>query len=161
MGKLRDWLKRKVSDPLLALLARGLSPHDLSLAVVVSLGLAINPIIGTTTVLCLVAGRLFRLNHLVMQTINHVSYPLQIVLLIPLVRLGELVTGADPLPLSWDLLIEEFQKSFWGFVAKFGMAYVHGLLGWVLVVPLAGLGLYLLLVRVFRRICPPPDSPSP
>jgi uncharacterized protein (DUF2062 family) len=161
MGRLRDWLKRKVSDPLLALLARGLSPHDLSLAVVVSLGLAINPIIGTTTVLCLVAGRLFRLNHLVMQTINHFSYPLQIVLLIPFVRLGELVTGADPLPLSWDLLIEEFQKSFWGFVAKFGMAYVHGLLGWVLVVPLAGLGFYLLLVRVFRRICPPPGSPSP
>ena len=76
MGKLRAWLKQKVSDPLLALLTRGLSPQDLSLAVVVSLGLGINPIIGSTSLLCLVAGRLFRLNHLVMQTVNYLAYPL-------------------------------------------------------------------------------------
>ncbi|MCX6918770.1 MAG: DUF2062 domain-containing protein [Verrucomicrobia bacterium] len=160
MGKLRAWLKQKVSEPLLALLTRGLSPQDLSLAVVVSLGLAINPIIGTTTVFCLVAGRLFRLNHLVMQTINHITYPLQLVLIVPFVRLGEMVTGAEALPLSPSLLFEEFQKSFWGFVAKFGMAYVHGLLGWVLVVPVTCFGLYFLLTRLFRRLCTAPD-PAP
>ncbi len=160
MGRLRDWLKRKVSDPLLALLKRGLSPRDLALAVVVSLGLAINPIIGTTTVLCLVAGRVCRLNHLVMQTVNHLAYPLQLLLLVPFVRLGEFLTGADPLPLSPSLLIEEFQKSFWGFVAKFGMAYAHGLLGWALVVPVTCFGLYFLLARLFRRLCPPTPSPA-
>ena len=158
MGKLRAWLKQKVGDPLLALLTRGLSPQDLSLAVVVSLGLGINPIIGSTSLLCLVAGRLFRLNHLVMQTVNHLAYPLQFLLLVPFVRLGETVVGAEALPLSPSLLIEEFQRSFWGFVAKFGMAYVHGLLGWVLVVPVTCFGLYFLLTRLFRR---PGTAPSP
>jgi uncharacterized protein (DUF2062 family) len=158
MGKLRAWLKQKVSDPLLALLTRGLSPQDLSLAVVVSLGLGINPIIGSTSLLCLVAGRLFRLNHLVMQTVNYLAYPLQFLLLVPFVRLGETVVGAEALPLSPSLLIEEFQRSFWGFVAKFGMAYVHGLLGWVLVVPVTCFGLYFLLTRLFRR---PGTAPSP
>jgi hypothetical protein len=158
MGKLRAWLKQKVSEPLLALLTRGLSPQDLSLAVVVSLGLGINPIIGSTSVFCLVAGRLFRLNHLVMQTVNHLAYPLQFLLLVPFVRLGETVVGAEALPLSPSLLIEEFQRSFWGFVAKFGMAYVHGLLGWVLVVPVTCFGLYFLLTRLFRR---PGTAPSP
>jgi uncharacterized protein (DUF2062 family) len=158
MGKLRAWLKQKVSDPLLALLTRGLSPQDLSLAVVVSLGLGINPIIGSTSLLCLVAGRLFRLNHLVMQTVNYLAYPLQFLLLVPFVRLGEMVMGAEALPLSPSLLIEEFQRSFWGFVAKFGMAYVHGLLGWVLVVPVTCFGLYFLLTRLFRR---PSTAPSP
>ena len=158
MGKLRAWLKQKVGDPLLALLTRGLSPQDLSLAVVVSLGLGINPIIGSTSLLCLVAGRLFRLNHLVMQTVNHLAYPLQFLLLVPFVRLGETVVGAEALPLSHSLLIEEFQRSFWGFVAKFGMAYVHGLLGWVLVVPVTCFGLYFLLTRLFRR---PGTAPSP
>ena len=158
MGKLRAWLKQKVSDPLLALLTRGLSPQDLSLAVVVSLGLGINPIIGSTSLLCLVAGRLFRLNHLVMQTVNYLAYPLQFLLLVPFVRLGEMVMGAEALPLSPSLLIEEFQRSFWGFVAKFGMAYVHGLLGWVLVVPVTCFGLYFLLTRLFRR---PGTAPSP
>lgn len=158
MGKLRAWLKQKVSEPLLALLTRGLSPQDLSLAVVVSLGLGINPIIGSTSLLCLVAGRLFRLNHLVMQTVNYLAYPLQFLLLVPFVRLGETVVGAEALPLSPSLLIEEFQRSFWGFVAKFGMAYVHGLLGWVLVVPVTCFGLYFLLTRLFRR---PGTAPSP
>jgi uncharacterized protein (DUF2062 family) len=158
MGKLRAWLKQKVSDPLLALLTRGLSPQDLSMAVVVSLGLGINPIIGSTSLLCLVAGRLFRLNHLVMQTVNYLAYPLQFLLLVPFVRLGETVVGAEALPLSPSLLIEEFQRSFWGFVAKFGMAYVHGLLGWVLVVPVTCFGLYFLLTRLFRR---PGTAPSP
>ena len=104
MGKLRAWLKQKVSDPLLALLTRGLSPQDLSLAVVVSLGLGINPIIGSTSVVCLVAGRLFRLNHLVMQTVNYLVYPLQFLLLVPFVRLGEMIAGAEALPLSPSLL---------------------------------------------------------
>ena len=160
MGKLRAWLKQKVSDPLLALLTRGLSPQDLSLAVVVSLGLGINPIIGSTSLLCLVAGRLFRLNHLVMQTVNYLAYPLQFLLLVPFVRLGEFMTGAEALPLSPSLLIEEFQRSFWGFVAKFGMAYVHGLLGWVLVVPVTCFGLYFLFTRLFCRFCSAP-SPAP
>ena len=161
MGKLRAWLKQKVRDPLLALLTRGLSPQDLSLAVVVSLGLGINPIIGSTSVVCLVAGRLFRLNHLVMQTVNYLAYPLQFLLLVPFVRLGEMIAGAEALPLSPSLLIEEFQKSFWGFVAKFGLAYVHGLLGWVLVVPVTCFGLYFLLIRLFRRFDPPDTTPTP
>jgi len=109
-------------------------------------------------VVCLVAGRLFRLNHLVMQTVNYLAYPLQFLLLVPFVRLGETVVGAEALPLSPSLLIEEFQRSFWGFVAKFGMAYVHGLLGWVLVVPVTCFGLYFLLTRLFRR---PGTAPSP
>jgi uncharacterized protein (DUF2062 family) len=161
MGRIRAWLKQKVSNPLLALLKRGLSPHDLALAAVVSLGVAVNPIIGSTTVLCLIAGRLLRLNHLVMQTVNYLAYPLQFILLVPFVRLGEQLTGAEPLPLSPSLLIEEFQKSFGGFVAKFGLAYAHGLLGWVLVVPVTCFGLYFLFIRLFRRLSPTDASPAP
>jgi uncharacterized protein (DUF2062 family) len=161
MGRVADWLKRRVKDPLLAELKQGLSAEQLSAAVTVSLAIAINPVIGTTTVLCLLAGKVFRLNHVVMQTVNHLTYPLQIALLVPFVRLGEKVTGAEPLPLSPSLLIEEFQKSFGGFLAKFGLAYLHGILGWVIVVPLSGLVLHLLLTRLFRRLRPTPSTATP
>lgn len=156
MRRIRDWLTRRVVEPLIAQVKRGLTAEGLAAGVTVSLAIAINPVIGTTTVLCLLAGRLFRLNHVVMQTVNHLTYPLQILLLVPFVRLGEWLTGAEPLPLSPSLLIEEFkQSSFWGFVAKFGLAYAHGLLGWVLVAPITCLALYFVLVPLFRRICPP------
>jgi uncharacterized protein (DUF2062 family) len=158
MGRAGDWLGRTVRDPLLAQLRQGATPEAVSAAVVVALALAIVPVIGVTTLLCLLAGRLFRLNHIVMQVVNHVSYPLQLILLVPFVRLGETLTGADPIALSPTALIEEFSRSFGGFVAKFGMAYVHGLIGWVLTVPLLCWLLHLLLRRVFRRFVPTPAS---
>jgi hypothetical protein len=161
MGRVATWLARRVKDPLVAELKQGLSAEALSAALVTSLAIAINPIIGTTTVLCLLAGRLFRLNHVVMQTVNHLTYPLQIVLIVPFVRLGEKVAGAEPLPLDVGLLIAEFQKSIGGFAAKFGMAYVHGLLGWLLVVPVAAFLLHLVLVPIFRRFRPSSPTPSP
>ena len=93
-----------------------------------------------------------------MQVVNHVSYPLQLILLVPFVRLGEAIVGADPVALSPGALIDEFNKSFGGFVSQFGMAYVHGLLGWALTVPLlCGLA-HLLLRRLFRRFAPSPAS---
>jgi uncharacterized protein (DUF2062 family) len=159
MGRAGDWLGRRVRDPLLAQLRQGATPEAVSAAVVVAFALAIVPVIGVTTLLCLLAGRIFRLNHIVMQVVNHVSYPLQLILLVPFVRLGETLTGADPIALSPTALIEEFSRSFGGFVAKFGMAYVHGLIGWVLTVPLLCWLLHLLLRRVFRRFAPTPASP--
>lgn len=158
MGRAGDWLRRTVRDPLLAQLRQGATPEGVSAAVVVAFALAIIPIIGATTVLCLLAGRLFRLNHVVMQVVNHASYPLQLLLLVPFVRLGETLTGADPLALSPTALIEEFNRSFGGFVAKFWTAYLHGLLGWALTVPLLCWALHLLLRRVFRRFAPAPAS---
>jgi hypothetical protein len=117
------------------------------------------PVIGITTLGCVVAGRIFRLNHVVMQLVNHLSYPLQILLLVPFVRLGETLTGADPVALSPSALIDEFNRSFSGFVAKFWMAYVHGVLGWVATaVPLCWL-LHFILRATFRKILPKPTTP--
>jgi uncharacterized protein (DUF2062 family) len=158
MGRVGDWLRRTVRDPLLAQLRQGATPEAVSAAVVVAFALAIVPVIGVTTLLCLLAGRLFRLNHIVMQVVNHVSYPLQLILLVPFVRLGETLTGADPIALSPTALIDEFNRSFGGFVAQFWKAYLHGLLGWALTVPLLCWLLHLLFRRLFRRFVPSPAS---
>ena len=158
MGRVGDWLRRTVRDPLLAQLRQGATPEAVSAAVAIAFALAIIPVIGVTTLLCLLAGRLFRLNHIVMQVVNHVSYPLQLILLVPFVRLGETLTGADPIALSPTALIDEFNRSFGGFVAQFWKAYLHGLLGWALTVPLLCWLLHLLFRRLFRRFVPSPAS---
>jgi uncharacterized protein (DUF2062 family) len=164
MGRVSDWLRRKVRDPLVAELRQGATPEDVATAVAVSFAIAINPVIGTTTLGCVVAGRAFRLNHVVMQVVNHSSYPLQILLIVPFVRLGESLTGAAPMALSPSAIIDEFNRSFAGFVAKFWMAYVHGLIGWVVTVPLACWTLRLILRAAFRKLLPAsttPCTPSP
>jgi len=159
MGRVSDWLRRKVRDPLIAELRQGATPEAVAAAVTVSLAISVNPIIGTTTVGCIVAGRLFRLNHVVMQVVNHVSYPLQIILIVPFVRLGETVTGAEHVPLSPSAIVDEFSRSFGGFLQKFGMAYAHGIIGWLIVVPAAAWLLNFALRAVFRRVLPKPSAP--
>ena len=159
MRRIGDWLRRRVRDPLLAELRQGTSPEALSAAVTVSFALAIVPIIGVTTMLCVISGRAFRLNHVVMQLVNHACYPLQFLLLVPFVRLGERLVGAPPLALSPTALIVAFHQSFTDFVARFGWAYVHGLTGWALTAPLAAWLLHLLLRAAFRRFAPRPAAP--
>lgn len=159
MGRVSDWLRRKVRDPLVAELRQGATPEAVSAAVAVSFAIAIVPVIGITTIGCVVAGRLFRLNHVVMQVVNHLSYPLQILLIVPFVRLGETLTGAAHVALSPSAIVDEFNRSFSGFVQKFWMAYVHGVIGWAITVPLFCWVLHFFLRATFRKVLPKPALP--
>lgn len=158
MGRVSAWLQRKVRDPLLAELRQGTSPEAMAAAVAVAFALAIIPILGVTTLLCLLAGRLFRLNHVVMQIVNHACVVLQLALFPLFIRLGEAILQAEPLPISVPAIVEEFNRSWSGLVQKFGLAYLHGLLAWALTVPLCSWGLYWLLRGTFRRLAPAPTS---
>lgn len=159
MGRVSDWLRRKVRDPLVAELRQGATPEAVAAAVAVSFAIAIVPVIGVTTLICVLAGRLFRLNHVVMQIVNHSSYPLQILLIVPFVRLGETLTGATHVPLSPSAIIDEFNRSFPDFVAKFWTAYLHGLLGWAITVLPACWLLHFVLRAIFRQLLPKPTAP--
>ena len=159
MGRVSDWLRRKVRDPLVAELRQGATPEAVSAAVVVSFAIAIVPFIGVTTLLCLLAGRLFRLNHVVMQIINHTAFPLQVLLIVPFVRLGETLSGARHFALTPEAIIGEFNRSVPDFLEKFWLAGLHGLIGWAVTVPLACWLLHFFLRATFRKVLPKPSAP--
>jgi uncharacterized protein (DUF2062 family) len=151
MSRIADWFRRKVKEPLLAELKQGITAKQLALACAVSLAISVNPFIGTTTLLCLLAGKIFRLNHVVMQIINYFSYPLQIALIIPWIRLGEKLSGSEAQVIEISQMKAEFSKSFVDFVTKFFQMGAHAFLGWLVVVPWATWILYKILVLVFKR----------
>ena len=159
MGRVSAWLRRKVRDPLVAELRQGATPESVSAAVVVSFAIAVNPIIGTTTLGCLLAGRVFRLNHVVMQVVNHAAFPLQLLLIVPYVRIGETIVGARHFSLKPSAIIDEFNRSIPDFLEKFWLTGLHGLIGWALTVPLACWLLHLILRRTFRRLLPKSTAP--
>lgn len=151
MSRIAGWFKRKVKDPLVAELKQGITTKELALACAVSLAISVNPFIGTTTLLCLLAGKVFQLNHVVMQIINYFSYPLQIVLIIPWIRLGEKLTGAEAQVIEISQMQAEFSLSFVGFVTKFFQMGAHAFLGWIIVVPAATWLVYQILFLIFKR----------
>src|SRR6202012_2910085 len=83
-----SWAYRRIALPIFALLRRGTSPRKLAWSLAAGLLIGINPIIGSTTVLCLAIAFLFRLNIAASQLANHVVYPLQLLLVIPFIHLG-------------------------------------------------------------------------
>src|SRR5579872_6178647 len=97
---MREKIYHRVVEPLLSLLRQGLSPERLALSVALGIALGVFPVLGTTTLLCGLAAILFRLNVPAMQLVNYLVFSLQLALLIPFIRLGELLYGADPAPLT-------------------------------------------------------------
>jgi uncharacterized protein (DUF2062 family) len=88
-----SWLRRRVLAPLLNLLRQGLSPSQLALTVALGVVIGSIPLMGAiTTVATLVALRL-RLNVAALQLISHLMTPLQMLLIIPLLRYGARLMG--------------------------------------------------------------------
>jgi len=152
MGRVGDWLRRRVRDPLVAEIRQGATPEGIGTSISVGAAIGLLPFLGTTTLLCALAGRLFRLNHVALQVTNYLLYPAQIALIVPFVRLGEALLGAEAMPIDPATVVSEFSSSPTAFLAKFGMAGVHAFLAWALVVPAAALLLRRLLLPSMRKL---------
>ena len=148
--------RRRVVALLLDQLRQGVTPEKIALTIALGAVLATFPILGSTTLLCGIAGVALRLNQPIIQLVNWLCYPLQILLLIPLYRAGEWF-GAPHLSLSIPQLVVRFQQMGpFAFSARFGLIAVGGVAAWALIAPLAGTAVYaltrLLLTRTVRRL---------
>jgi hypothetical protein len=159
MGRVGDWLRRKLRDPLVAELRQGVTPEALATAVATGAALGLLPFLGTTTAACALAGRLARLNHLALQLTNYLLAPVQLLLIIPFVRLGERLTGAEPVAIDLGTVARVFTETPGLFFERFGLAGLHAALAWVVVVPALAWVLRGLLLPAFRRLAT--LSPNP
>lgn len=151
---------RKVRELILSQLRQGQSADKIALGLAAGIVLSSFPIIGTTTVLCLIAGVSLRLNHVVLQTVNQLSYPIQLGLLVPFVRLGERLFSAPPVSLDPRAVWELYRADFFGATAFYGATMARSAAAWLLVAPPAGWLLYRailpLVEAVWRREARPP-----
>jgi hypothetical protein len=145
---------------LLAQLRQGITPGKLALTVGVAVALALFPVFGATTALCLAAGTLLRLNHPLMQLVNYALSPAQLALLIPFWKAGVLL-GAPPLTLSIGELQARFQAAPLDSLAEFGWIVLGGIGAWAAVAPLLVLLIYLLAWPLLRRFARRPPLPAP
>jgi hypothetical protein len=83
----------------------GASPEKLAWSIAVGLLIGINPVLGSTTILCLALAFVFRLNVAASQLGNHIVYPLQLILVIPFIRASSRIFHTAPMPLSTNELL--------------------------------------------------------
>lgn len=69
-------------------LRQGISPRRLALTLALGFAIGCIPVVGVTTTLCVFVAFALRLNFPVIQVANWAAAPLQLVLIVPFVRLG-------------------------------------------------------------------------
>jgi hypothetical protein len=150
-GRESFW-RRRVVAPVLAQLTQGVTPDRIALTLAVGTACSLLPFLGFTALLNLGVGLWLRLNQPILQTLNQLLGPLQLVLIIGYVRVGEVIWRAAPMPLSVGILMKAFKDDPWAFVQRFGWTGVHAATAWLISVPLIVATLYYALRPVLRRL---------
>ncbi len=114
-------------------LRRGLGRQQLAKAIAIGIVGGVFPVLGTTTVLCIGLTFLFKTNHAIVQLVNWLVYPLQIIFYIPLIKLGNEIFSGPDFELSFIQIKEAFQSGFFDGLGIIGVAHVYGILTWILV----------------------------
>jgi len=136
------WLRRRVLDPVLGLLRQGLTPSQLALSLAFGIGIGIFPVVGVSTPLLTVLALWLRLNLPAVQLVNYLAGPLQLVLIIPFVRIGEGLLGAEPQPLTVSAALGILAQGALRAVVILWDAIVHAALGWIVIGPVLIFVLY-------------------
>jgi len=148
----RERLKRKFADPVVEQLTQGLAPEKIALTIAVGLTIAVNPVVGTTTILCFVAAWALRLNQPIIQAINWSSYALQLLLIFPFIRLGEKIFRASPETRSLEELVRMAKADPLGTIGMLGTTIGHAVVAWLLVAPLLMAAVYYGTRPFFRAL---------
>ena len=139
--KLRD---HKLVRLILELLSQGITPHKIALTVALGVVLGVTPVLGSTTLLCAAAALAFGINLPLIQVVNYLVYPLQLLLLIPFIQAGQWLFRQPPLPFSLAQLTALFRVSFWHTLGMLWEYTLHGLVAWSILGGTAALMIYLI-----------------
>lgn len=142
----------KVKKAFVNQLTQGATPHGLALTSAFALSLGVIPFLGTTTLLCLLAGILFKLNQPLIQTLNYLFYPLQILGVPIFIYIGESVLGQPHVTINPAEMVEQLGFDWKQFFKDYALAGLHGFFAWALIAPLCGLLLYLILKLILTKV---------
>ncbi|MBS1820618.1 MAG: DUF2062 domain-containing protein [Acidobacteria bacterium] len=155
-GVHHNWLYRRIALPILALLRMGATPQRLAWSIAVGVVIGINPLLGSTTVLCLAVAAIFRLNIAASQVGNHIVYPLELLLFVPFLQLGSMVFHTAGLPLAPSAILEAARRHPIDLVREIWRWEWHALVVWaaiaVVVAPVIAVALTPLLRRLLTRV---------
>lgn len=91
----RSKLFKGIGKPLGEFLSQGLAPEMMSRTIATGLFLGTIPIPGISTVLCTILAVGFRMNLALIQFVNYLVFPLQVLLFFPLYSIASRITGKE------------------------------------------------------------------
>lgn len=147
-SRLKKFWRERVVALVASQLVQGITPQKIALTITLGFTLGIFPILGATTTLCAIAGICLRLNQPIIQLVNYLVSPLQLVLILVFVRIGEWLMRAPRISFSIPELIRKFHESPVKFFREFGLTGLHGIIAWLAIAP------FLIILVYFAVLIP-------
>ena len=149
---LKGTVERHLLEPVYTLLRTGITPRQLAWSLAAGVAVGVNPVVGSTTLVCLAVAFLFRLNVVASQITNHLVFPAQLALVFPFLRAGELLFHTGPLPLERKHFLHALTHHAWQTTRLLWMWEWHALVVWLAAAGIAVPLLAALLTPVLRRV---------
>jgi uncharacterized protein (DUF2062 family) len=130
---MRGFLQRRLVQPLVQLLRMGITPEKIAMSLAFGMVLGTFPVLGSTTILCTLAVFIFGLNFPAIQIVNYFVYPVQLALLVPLLRAGRILFREPPLPFKLADIVAMIRVSPWSAIRVLWGATLHAIVAWLIV----------------------------
>ena len=145
------FIPKKIFNLLKNLLKEGITPEKLALSLSCGITIGSFPILGSTTVICIVIALALRLNLIAILLGNWLVYPLQLMLIVPFILLGDRLLGSPAIS-NPQALSALFRSDMLEAFRVMSDAVFHAIVGWAAAAPIALLCLYLIFLPVFNHL---------
>ena len=123
----------KLKRRFIELLSAELSVKKVALTIAIGLAYGFIPFfLGTSIYLSLFTAWRLKLNHVLIQFVSNVIYPLQILMFVPFLKVGTFLFSSDKIEFSASFILAVFRENTWEGLKMFGQWNAYGLLLWLL-----------------------------
>lgn len=135
--KLKETIKNQITQ--------GATPEKISQSLSAGILIGCFPLLGFATGLAAVFGIVLKLNHLILQTVNYMMYPVQIVLIPVYIKVVSLIVDVGDVPIRPDLILQAFQADWVQFLKTYSLIGLYAVILWLIVSSV----LFMILPKVF------------
>jgi len=149
---IRKQYSSRILTPVSNIRKQGFSSETLALSISIGIIGGAFPVLGLASYMCLLLTLTFRQNIIIVQVINWLVYPIQILLLIPFMKLGNAIFGGSDMTLTFHQVVVAFQSGILNGLKLIGIISLYGVIAWVVIAIPALFILYSLFLFLFRNI---------
>lgn len=150
--KFKKFFSNKYIAPIKNLLMQGTSPKSIAIGISGALVIGLFPVLGSTTLLCTIFALTFRLNLPLVQLVNFSVYPLQLILVIPFMKLGETIFGFEKLKYGFNEIVNLVRTDTLHAITVLWNVTMQAIGVWFLLAPLVSVVIYIVLNSLLKRL---------
>ena len=148
----RNFFQRLLVDPIVAQLTQGLTPEKIALTIAVGSSIAMFPLLGTTTIICLIVGVFMKLNQPIIQAVNYACTPIHLPFIYYSFRWGERLFRVTHSRLEMRVMRQLLVENPLQFARDYGATAFHAIVVWAILVPFWGVAIYYIARPILREI---------